>query len=292
MSVEIRMTVTKTPAAEKALRWAESALAGHVETPSVDAELLLRDVLGVTRATLFAHPERELLSPSLDRFRELVGRRARGEPLQYLTGVQSFRRLDLVVGPGVFVPRHETEMVVEHALARIDGIDDPVLVDLGTGSGAIALSIASERPQSTVFATEVSDRALAWARRNLRRIGAANVQMMHGDLFDPLPASVMGAIDLIVSNPPYLSDDDLAAAPADVRREPRVATTSGASGLEVISRIIDEAMTWLRPGGWLVIEIAHNRAAEVEEMLSAHYTDVALHQDLVGRTRIAEGRRR
>lgn len=288
------MPAVETRAADVrgALRWAESRLAGLVETPRVDAGLLLGHLLDSSRTDMFAHSQQELTCEESQRFAELVERRAGGDPLQYLTGSQAFRLLELSVGPGVLVPRPETEVVVDHALACILSVEGPVVFDIGTGSGAIALSIARERPDCKVFATEISPAALEWARRNLRKTGASNVEMIQGDLFDPLPSPLQGAVDLVVSNPPYLSDEEFASAPADVRREPRVATTSGPTGLEVISRLVQQSADWLRPGGWLVMEVSPEIPGEAARMMNERYEKVALCMDLTGRVRIAEGCRR
>jgi len=275
----------------EALRWARTRLAAAVESPAVEAEILLGHVLGRPRAELYAHAEDILAPGDAARLEELVARRASGEPLQYLTGHQGFRRLDLLVGPGVLVPRPETEMVVEHALGRIAGVAAPVVVDVGTGSGAIALAVATERPDATVVATEVSSTAAAWARRNLERSGAANVTILEGDLLSPLPWSLQAAVDLVVANPPYLAEAQLATVAADVRdHEPVLATVSGPTGIEVPARVVEEAFPWLRPGGWLVMETWPGQADELLALLAARYEEAAVHPDLAGSLRIAEGR--
>jgi release factor glutamine methyltransferase len=275
-----------------ALRWARRCLGVSVESPQVDAEVLVTHVLGRSRAELYGRSDHPLSAQEAGRLEELVTRRAGGEPLQYLTGHQAFRRLDLAVGPGVLVPRPETELVVEHALERIAGVASPVVVDVGTGSGAIALSIGVERPDATVWATEVSAEAATWARRNLERVGAANVTIVEGDLLSPLPATLRGAVDLVVANPPYLAAAQLAGVAADVRdHEPLVATVSGPSGLEVPARVVEEALAWIRPGGWLVMETWPGQAADLLALLSARYAEAAVHPDLTGSLRIAEGRK-
>lgn len=281
----------------EALAWALARLDGSVAAPAVDAELLLRHVLGSSRALLLSDPERRLGGEG-ERFRALVERRAGGEPLQYLTSVQAFRRLELAVGPGVLIPRPETEVVVERALALLGDTEGegaaghPVVVDLGTGSGAIALSIGVERPDASVWATEISEAAIRWARRNLEALKAPNVTILEGDLFGPLPEGLRGTIDLVVANPPYLSDAELAEAPVDVRdHEPALATTAGVTGLEVVSRIVDEAVLWLRPGGWLVLETHPGQAGRLQSLMLARYAGVAVHPDLAGLPRIAEGQR-
>jgi release factor glutamine methyltransferase len=273
------------------LRQAARRLATFVDSPEVEAEILLGHLLGCSRSELYARGGEDP-GAALALLQAMVDRRRAGEPLQYLTGHQGFRRLDLLVGPGVLVPRPETEMVVEHALARITGSASPVVVDVGTGSGAIALSVATERPDATVWATELSPAAAAWARRNLERVGAANATVVEGDLLDPLPSGLAGGVDLVVANPPYLSESELGLTAADVRdHEPAVATVSGPTGLEVPARVVEEAWPWLRPGGWIVMETWPGQAEALEELLRAAYEEVALHPDLAGSLRIAEGRR-
>lgn len=276
-----------------ALRWAGRRLAGFVDSPSVDAEVLLLSVLGLeSRAALFASGGRLLGPPSSDSFAGLVERRAAGEPLQYLTGHQAFRGLDLRVGPGVLVPRPETEMVVERALSLIAPVPSPLVVDVGTGSGAIALAVAAERPSALVWATEVSAAALEWARRNAAVLGLERVAFLQGDLLGCLPQSLAGEVDLVVANPPYLSETLVASAAADVREhEPWVALASGPTGLEVPSRLICSALPWLRPGGWLVMETWPGQAEALVALLEGSYEAVAARPDLAGSLRMVEGRR-
>ncbi|MGH2769878.1 MAG: peptide chain release factor N(5)-glutamine methyltransferase, partial [Actinomycetota bacterium] len=222
---------------------------------------------------------------------ELVTRRGGGEPLQYLTRRQAFRRLDLLVGPGVLVPRPETEIVVEHALARLTGLTAPLVVDLGAGSGAIALAVATERPDAQVWAIEISPEAAAWARRNVERVAPARVTVLEGDLFQPLPDGLRGRLDLVVTNPPYLSNADLERVAPDVAdHEPRVATVAGRSGLEIAKRVAVESLEWLHPGGWLVMETHPGQAGRLASLLGAGYVEVSLHEDLAGALRVAEGR--
>lgn len=214
-------------------------------------------------------------------------RRAAREPLQYVLGAAAFRNLRLEVGPGVFIPRPETEVVAGRAIELLPA--GGVAVDLCTGSGAIALALADEVPGVTVHATEASEDALGWARRN-----AKDAVVLHrGDLFEPLPDDLKGTLDLVVSNPPYVSFDEAEVLPADViDHEPHDALFSGPDGLGVIRRIIGEARSWLKPGGWLVLEIGETQGEAVESLLGDNgYRDVAIAPDLAGRDRIAEGRR-
>jgi release factor glutamine methyltransferase len=219
----------------------------------------------------------------------LARRRVGGEPLQYVTGVAGFRRLELAVGPGVLVPRPETEIVAERAMARLP--ESGVLVDCGTGSGAIALAVADERPDARVFATETSREALRWAERNRDALGL-EVELLSCDLLTDLPSDFRRAVDVIVSNPPYVATTERDLFAADViEHEPHEALFAGDGGLDVIRRLVDEALAWLRPGGWLVLEIGERQGDEVRELLGGcAYGEVGIHPDLAGRNRIAEGR--
>jgi release factor glutamine methyltransferase len=165
------------------------------------------------------------------------------------------------------------------------------VVDLGTGSGAIALSIASERGDSRVWATEISPEAIAWARKNLEVAGIENVVLCEGDLF-ALPDKLRGEIDLVVANPPYLSEAELDRAPAEVRdHEPRAATLSGLTGLEVPARVVEQSLEWLKPGGWMVMEISPEQAGRLQSLLEARYREVQVQFDLAGKRRVAVGRK-
>ena len=216
---------------------------------------------------------------------EFAGRRASREPLQYVLGAAPFRRLELAVGPGVFIPRPETELVAERAMALLPS--GGTVVDIGTGSGAIALSIADERPDAVVLATESSDAALNWARRNVDATKLP-VQLFHGDLFDPLPARFRGVVDVVVSNPPYVAASD--PLPEDVRdHEPHTALYSGSSGLDVIERLAAGAREWLRPHGRLVFEIGESQAEPaVGLVLAADFGAAKVREDLSHRPRIVE----
>ena len=213
-------------------------------------------------------------------------RRCTGVPLQHLTGEQGFRRLLLEVRPGVFVPRPETECVVEVALEMTG--DDPVTVDLCTGTGAVALAVADERPAATVFATDLSAEAVSLARANAGRLDLA-VTVLHGDLFEPVPARLRGALDLVTANPPYLPVDDGSTLPADVRADPASALFGG---VEFYERLFAEAAVWLRPGGVIVVEIdAREGMAIAAAARAAGFVEVRVVEDLTGRDRVVAGRR-
>jgi release factor glutamine methyltransferase len=225
---------------------------------------------------------------SRKRAMSLARRRVDGEPLQYITGVAGFRTLELAVGPGVLVPRPETEIVTECALSLLPR--SGFLVDIGTGSGAIALAVKAERADARVMATELSDDAMIWATRNRARLGLA-VELLHGDLFDPLPREVSGEVDVVVSNPPYIADGEIGNLPCDVvDHEPHVALFAGPEGLTIVARVIDGASEWLRPGGHLVVEIGADQGVAVETMMKRFgYRDVEIKRDLADRDRIGIG---
>lgn len=274
---------------QESLEWGADYLAVS-PSPRIEAEILLRFVLGCDRHELYLRTQ-PLSDGEFERFREAVRRRGSHEPLQYITGVQSFRSEALEVGPGVLVPRPETEIVVEYALGTIADLSSPIVVDVGTGSGAIALSILSERPDARIWATEISEEALAWAERNRKRLGAESLKILLGDLLEPLPGKLRSSCDLIVSNPPYISEEQIEDLPEDVRDfEPKIATVSGKTGLEVAARIVESAAEWLRPGGWVVMETSPYGAGRLEALLKGRYEDVSLAEDLTGAVRVAMGR--
>jgi release factor glutamine methyltransferase len=219
----------------------------------------------------------------------LARRRAEGEPLQYLTGVAGFRLLELNVGPGVFIPRPETELVVDQALAHLPRTG--VAVDVGTGSGAIALAIADERPHARVLATESSAAALKWARANRDALSLA-VDLYHCDLLSGLPEDLRGRVDVVVSNPPYIASQEANALPPEVlEHEPHEALFAGALGTRSLRRIARLARSWLRPGGWLVLEIGASQDELAGALLDENgYVDRSVHTDYNGRARIAVGR--
>jgi release factor glutamine methyltransferase len=227
-----------------------------------------------------------------------VARRAAGEPLQYVLGRWQFRSLDLMVDRRVLIPRPETEQVVEVALAELDrmGPESPaarssrIAVDLGTGSGAIALSLAAERPRLDVWATDISSDALAVATANLAGLGgraAARVRLTSGRWWAALPDELRGRLDLVVSNPPYVSSGEMTELdPEIVRWEPRLSLEAGPTGLEALEEILDGAPSWLRPGGAAVLEIApHQRAAAVQLAEVGGFSEIEVRPDLAGRDR-------
>jgi release factor glutamine methyltransferase len=269
------------------LRRSAAFLAGRgCPSPRLDADLLLAHALGVERLALYTGSERPLTAAELERARALVARRGGREPLAYITGARAFRRLRVEVGPEVLVPRPETELLVEWALqAAAPGAS---ALDWGTGSGAVALALADEVPGLHVTALERSGPALARARANGERLGIA-VEWVASDGF----AAVAGRrFDLVVANPPYLSPADLAAAPPELRFEPREALVAGPTGLEAIEALAAQAPAHLGPGGRLLVEVGAGQAEAAERALrAAGLGEVSRRADLAGVPRVVSGRR-
>ncbi|HXV03034.1 MAG TPA: peptide chain release factor N(5)-glutamine methyltransferase [Gaiellaceae bacterium] len=267
----------------EALREATATLErAGVPSPEVDAEWLLAHVLGVRRSEVYA----ATLDGELDEFRRLVDRRAQREPLAYILGEWGFRGLTLSVDPRVLIPRPETEAVVERSLALLDGIDEPAVLDIGVGSGAIALAIADERPDALVVGTDTSAEALEVAEANRERVGVADrVRFVQGDLL----AGEAGPFDLVVSNPPYVAPEDMTGLEPELQHEPVEALVGIGRHREVAQTALDV----LRPGGALVLEVGDDQACNVSPLIVAlGYRDVRVSNDLAGRERIVEARRR
>ncbi len=255
------------------------------ETPRLDAELLLAHVLGCQRIALYTDFDRLLAEDERDRYRALVARRARHEPVAYLVGTQGFRRLVLSVDQNVLVPRPETEVVVERCLALLSGRMGPRVLDVGTGSGAIALAIADEHPGAEVTGVDVSVGALALARENARTTGL-EIELAEADVLQGIPA---GPWDLIVSNPPYVDAADYEGLMPDVRDfEPRSALVA-AGQTEALAA---QAVQALAPGGALVVEVGAGQAASSAQLLERlGYAAVRITNDLAGIERVVEGLR-
>jgi release factor glutamine methyltransferase len=256
-----------------------------VDSPRQTAEALLMYFLETDRAGLYAR--REGLDTRTARlFGRALCQRCHGVPLQYLVGEQQFLDLVLGVAPGVFVPRPETEIVVERTLETLAGVEVPTVVDVGTGTGAIALALKRARPDARVLATEVSDEAVAVARANASRL-ALEVEVLRGDLLDPVPPDLTGRLDLIVSNPPYVTRQEYEDLPIEVKAEPYEALVGGT---DLHRRLAEAAPRWLRPGGWLVLEIGASQGGEVAALLARRFDLVEVLPDLAGRDRVVRGR--
>jgi release factor glutamine methyltransferase len=273
------------------LRSAKEKLAA-ADIAEVDAEHLLAYVLGISRMDLHNSVKLEEALKALgdfgvieDTFAKLISRRAAHEPLQYLTGIAYFRHLEIEVGPGVLVPRPESELLVEAVLTHIKNLEEKVsgeisVIDLGAGSGALSLAIATEAPRSRVIAVEKSADAIIWLKKNVAKI-SENVRVVEGDVADVLPGV---KCDAVIANPPYVPDNQ--SLPRDVaEHEPHIALFGGATGLELPKRFIDAAARLLKSGGVLAIEHTEDQGAAIDALLSRDFIDIAVHQDLTGRPR-------
>lgn len=253
-----------------------------------EAERLLAHVLDRTAAWLYAHGDAPVAAEEHRRFESLVERRVRGEPLAYLVGSRGFWRFDLAVSPATLIPRPETERLVELALERLPEGPPLRVADLGTGSGAIALSLAFERPRAQVVATDASADALAVARGNAAALKLENIGFRQGDWCEPLAGE---RFDLIASNPPYIAEGDPHLSQGDLRHEPAAALASGADGLDAIRRIVAQSPAHLVPGGWLLLEHGRDQGAAVRALLrQAGFVDVSTGRDLEQRERVTLGR--
>jgi release factor glutamine methyltransferase len=272
--------------ATEALSTAAGYLARHgVESPRETAEVLLGHFLGTDRAGLYARSE-PVDARTVRSFGRALRRRRAGTPLQYLTGEQKFLDVLLAVAPGVFVPRPETEGLVLAAEEVLTETPSPVVVDVGTGTGAIALALKRRRPDAHVIATDVSEKAVVTARANAATLGL-DVDVREGDLLAPVPPGFLGKVDLVVSNPPYVTPAEYASLPPEVRAEPAEALLGG---IGVYLRLEEEGARWLRPGGWLILEIAPADAPAVDEILAPRFHRREVLPDLAGRDRVVRGR--
>ena len=265
------------------------ALLRHAATTidRIDAEWLLAHALARPRTWLFAHAGEPVPPDLAERFAALLERRQAGEPVAYLTGTQGFWTLELEVSPATLIPRPETELLVELALARIPVDARARIADLGTGSGAIALAIAKERPRAWVVATDASTAALDVARRNATRNRIATVEFREGDWLAPLAGETF---ELIASNPPYIAEGDPHLGEGDLRFEPPTALSSGADGLDAIRRIVRDAPAHLGAGGWLLLEHGWDQGAAVRALLAeAGFIEVETASDLEDRDRVTFG---
>jgi release factor glutamine methyltransferase len=268
----------------QSLKRAAHALAAHSESPRLDAEVLLSSVLGVARSALIVRGPEPLAVDAQRAYEDLIGRRADGEPVAYLTGTREFWSLPLKVTPAVLVPRPETELLVELALELLPAAAERSVLDLGTGSGAIALAIASERPCARITGVDVSPQALGVARENSRAL-ALDVDWRLGSWFEAVPREVY---DVILANPPYVAAADPALV--SLACEPAMALSSGPTGLEALEAIIETAPRHLEPGGWLLLEHGCDQHPAVARLLERRgFVAVGSHHDFSDRPRVTAG---
>ncbi|NOJ97627.1 peptide chain release factor N(5)-glutamine methyltransferase [Corallococcus coralloides] len=260
-----------------------------VDAPRLTTEILLAHVLKTGRVRLYVDLDRPLSKDELAAFKALIERRLAGEPTNYLTGTKEFYNRPFKVDARVLIPRPETELLVEAVLHAVPRDAPSRVLDVCTGSGCIAISVAAERPQATVLATDLSKDACALARENAQALGVSErVSVLEGDLFAPLPPDA--TFRVVVSNPPYIDSGDIAGLSAEVRREPRLALDGGPDGLVALRRVIQGARRVLEPGGLLALEMGETQGSAVLELLrAAGYSDARVEKDLERRERMAFG---
>jgi len=264
-----------------------------IPSARLDAEVLLAFCLNCDRLELIKNPERVLNEDERMSFHEFIARRLRCEPVAYITGRKAFWSFTLEVNSDVLIPRPDTEVIVEEALAVFNAqpVDQPRILDIGTGSGAIALALAAEIPGAQITATDVSVAALTVAKKNALALGLEHsITFLHGDLFAP----VRGTFDLIVSNPPYIGADEYEILPAGVKDfEPRQALFAGKTGLEFYENLIYQAKKHLKEKGWLLLEIGYKQTQEVRTIMeiSKFYDSIDVRADYAGLSRVIKGRR-
>jgi release factor glutamine methyltransferase len=267
---------------------ASSRLSEICDNPRLDAELLLARVMDRDRSYFYTWPEKALEPHQYQAFESLLQQRLDGVPLAYLLGRREFWSMDLEVTPDVLIPRADTEILVEHALEKIPADEPARVLDLGTGSGAIALAIARERPVARVTAVDRSKAALGVAEGNAQRLGFQNVQFLQSDWYQSLETSRQ--FDLIVSNPPYIRENDPHLERGDLPYEPRSALASGKDGMDDIRIILDELKQYLRPGGWLLVEHGYDQGELARELFkNAGLQEVTSIHDLQGLERVCAG---
>ncbi len=273
------------PTIAETVKNAASTLQAHSESPRLDAELLLAKILRLPRSALIARGNEFIAEPDERAYADLISQRAAGMPLAYLTGTREFWSLPLQVSPAVLVPRPETESLVEHALALVPRGASCAALDLGTGSGAIALSLAHERPHWAITAVDISAAALEVAARNARHLGLARIQWRLGNWFDAVAGE---RFHVIVANPPYLAAADPALAA--LAAEPALALAAGPTGLEAFNAIIAQAPRHLHAGGWLALEHGITQALDIAQLLEHHgFESIRTYPDFSGRPRVTLG---
>jgi len=262
--------------------------AAGVASARWEAERLAAHALGVEWGDIWVRLREEVGEETTRRLDGFVERRAGGEPLAYILCSTIFYGREIAVGKGVLVPRPETETLVEAALDLVADVPDPRIVDVGTGSGAIAVALAVERSGAEVWGTDISERALEWAELNIRSAGV-DVHLVRGDLFDGVPTNMKGSFDLVVSNPPYVADGS--ELPSDVMAEPEQALFAGPDGTDVLLRLVDQSMEWLKGPSALALEVGTPDQARLVAAALASWREVSVHDDRAGRPRVVTARR-
>lgn len=281
---------------QELLKWGTDALEKiEYSDPRQETRLILAQLLGVDRSYLYAHGDLEVPDYIKDKFNMIIDRRRAGEPLQYILGTQEFMGIELKVDKGVLIPRGDTELLVEWILSYIDEKLDgrPCrMLDIGIGSGAIALAVAYHRPDGQIIGVDISREALKIAEENRKRIQLDNVSFMESDLFSSIGKEYLGSFDIIVSNPPYIPERDIESLQIEVRlHEPRLALSGGEDGLDYYRKITAEAGKYLAKGGILIYEIGAGQGADVADIMKRNgFKEITVIKDLEDRDRIVAGR--
>ncbi len=266
----------------------ETLSSKHYDTAAVDAEVLLCHTLNKSRSFIYSWPEYTLTKQQQDDYRKLVEQRLSGQPVAYLVGMRDFWSLELDVCKDVLIPRPDSELIVELALEKIPTTAKWHIADLGTGSGAIALAIATERPDCYLYAVDISNCALNVAKSNADKLKITNIEFIEGNWFKPLADR---QFEIIVSNPPYIAENDRHLMAGDVRFEPKQALISGKDGMDDIQKIVIAAKCHLKRGGWLLLEHGYKQGKAVRNLFShADYTDIVTCKDIAGNDRVTLGR--
>ncbi len=268
------------------LRWSDRQLS-TVESGAPDSKIILCYLLGIDLASLIANSDRQLSGNEEKEFKSLVLMRMRGAPIAYITNSREFWSLDLKVDDRVLIPRHETELLVERSLSVVAGIDKPRILEPGTGSGAVALALASELPGAEIVATDMNESPLEVAKSNQQNLGLKNIQWIKSNWFDRIEE---GRFDLICCNPPYIAPDDIHLTQGDLRFEPTSALAAKNHGFDSLSEIVEAAPGFLECRGWLILEHGYRQASQVrEKMIDRGFSRVVTHKDLDGNDRVTEG---
>ena len=285
----MKKTVKTIPNRATALRDAEEELAQTSDTARLDAELLLCETLNISRTHLATWPEKGLDEHEHRQYQALIERRSNGEPIAYILGSQDFWTLELITTPNVLIPRPETELLVEAALERLAEKQSATIIDIGTGSGAIALSIAKEKPSNTVIGTDISKAAISVAAQNKNMNNIDNTYFIHGKWSSNIKNE---SCEMIVSNPPYIAQNDQHLTLGDIRFEPNIALVSGKTGFEDIDKIIQDSQRTLKKNGWLLFEHGWEQGPQSQQKLKqAGYQNVMLLKDLNGNDRVSIGQK-
>jgi release factor glutamine methyltransferase len=274
--------------AERALKESDAVDHPHRGKERSDVEEVLAHVLGG-----MPPDDQEVSGPAVARFHRLIARRVQGEPVAYITGMAPFHGIDLLIERGAFIPRESSEFLADQAIRRLRGRRQPVCVDLATGIGPVALAVGTTLPRARVYGADVSPKPISLARRNASRLGRKNVRFLLGDLFDPLPDSLAGSVDVVTIHPPYVPRREVRTLPDEiVRFEPKESLTDDSPrGDRILRRAAAEAPEWLGPGGWLLVEVSPDRSREVASILRSNgYRDIRSTKGPIPVSRVVVGR--